>query len=153
MDPKEFQYLALKLAEHGAFPSEFRSAISRSYYAVYNYGFNILKELGFIIPTNSEAHKEVYLHFNNSGDTLLKEVATKIDNLRTKRNHADYYLDRTDVEKQHNAKAIVHSADRLINTIEKQCNGENRSQIIKSIKDWKKGPRIKRPTYQSPQKS
>ena len=146
MNPKEFQYLASKLAEHGAFPSEFRSAISRSYYAVYNFGFNLLKELGFIIPMNSEAHKQVYLHFNNSGDSVLKEVATKIDNLRTKRNHADYHLDRHDVEKKHNAKAYVYSADRLIKTMEKQCNGKNRSQIIKSIQDWKKRPRIKRPT-------
>ena len=138
MNPKEFQHLASRLAEHGAFPSEFRSAISRSYYAVYNLGFNLLKELGFIISMNSEAHKEVYLHFNYSGDSVLKEVAAKIDILRTKRNHADYYLDRDDVEKKQNAKAIVYSTDRLIKAMEKQCTGENRSQIIKSIKDWRK---------------
>lgn len=138
MNPKEFQHLALRLAEHGAFPSEFRTAISRAYYAVYNIGINLLKELGFTIANNHQAHKQVYYHFNNSGDSELIEVATKIDDLRTQRNHADYHLDRDDVEKKHNAKAHAHSADRLIKTMEKQCNGENRSQIINSIKDWKK---------------
>ena len=138
MNPKEFQYLASGLVEkNGAFPSEYRTAISRSYYAVYNLGINLLKEMGFPIPKNSEAHKQVYYHFNNSGDSKLIEVATKIDDLRTQRNHADYHLDRNDVEKKHNAKIHVHSADRLIKTMEKQCTGENRSQIIKSIKNWR----------------
>ena len=104
--------------------------------------------MGFSIPKNSEAHKQVYYHFNNSGDSELIEVAAKIDDLRTQRNHADYHLDRNDVEKKHNAKMHVHSADRLIKTMEKQCTGTggNRSQIIQSIKDWKKRPHIKRPT-------
>jgi len=138
MNPKEFQYFASGLVEHGVSAPQFRTAISRAYYAAFNLGFNLLKELGFNIANNHEAHKQVYYHFNNSGDSDLIEVATKIDYLRTKRNHADYHLDRDDVEKKHNAKAIVHSADRLIRTMEKQCNGENRSQIIKSIKDWRK---------------
>jgi len=138
MNPKEFQHLALRLAEHGAFPSEFRTAISRAYYAVYHIGINLLKELGFTIANNDQAHKQVYYHFNNSGDSELIEVATKIDDLRTQRNHADYHLERDDVEKKHNAKTHAHSADRLIKTMEKQCNGENRSQIIKSIEDWRK---------------
>ena len=138
MNPKEFQYFASGLVEHGVFASEFRTAISRSYYAVYNLGISLLKEMDFIIPVDSNAHKAVYYHFNNSGDSLLIEVATKIDDLRTKRNHADYDLDRPYVEKKQNAKAIVHSADRLIQTMEKQCTGKNRSQIIKSIQDWRK---------------
>lgn len=139
MNPKEFQYLASGLVEkNGAFPSEYRTAISRSYYAVYNLGINLLKEMDFTIPKRLNAHVFMPRYFNNSGDSDLIEVATKIDDLRTKRNHADYDLDRHDVEKKHNAKAIVHLAARLIKTMEKQCTGENRSQIIKSIKDWRK---------------
>ena len=138
MNPKEFQHLASRLAEHGVSASEFRTAISRAYYAAFNLGFNLLKELGFNIANNREAHKQVYYHFNNSGDSDLIEVATKIDDLRTNRNHADYHLDRDDVEKKQNVKAIVYSAARLIKTMEKQCTGENRNQIIKSIEGWRK---------------
>lgn len=139
MNPKEFQYLASGLVEkNGAFPSEYRTAISRSYYAVYNLGINLLKEMGFTIPEKIDAHVFMRRHFNNSGDIELIEAAEKIKDLKTKRKHADYDLDRHDVEKKHNAKTYVYSADRLIKTMEKQCNGKNRSQIIKSIKDWRK---------------
>ena len=138
MNPKEFQHLALRLAEHGAFPSEFRTAISRSYYAVFNLGVILLKELGFTIPNNQYAHEEVRRHFNNSGDNDLIELAAKIDDLRTQRNHADYDLDMHDVENKKNAKLYVHSAERLIKTMEKRCTGENCTQIKKSIEDWKK---------------
>ena len=137
MNPKDFQQLALGLAEHGAFPSEFRTAISRAYYAAFNLGFNLLNELDLTIANNHEAHKQVYYHFNNSEDSELIEVATKIDFLRTKRNHADYHLDRNDVENKQNAKAHVYLADRLINTMEKKLNGKNSNKIIKSMKKWR----------------
>ena len=145
MNPKEFQYLASGLVEkNGAFPSEYRTAISRSYYAVYNVGISLLKEMGFTIPKKLDAHVFMRRHFKFSGDIELIEAAEKIKYLKGKRNHADYELDRTDVEKQHNAKAHVYSADRLIKTMEKQCKGKNRSQIIKSMKDWRKTTSPKR---------
>ena len=137
MNPKEFQDLASRLAEYGAFPSDFRTAISRSYYAVYNLGISLLKEMGFTITNKIDAHVLMYRHFNNSGDIALIEAAEKINNLKAKRKHADYDLDRSDVEQKQNAKTIVHSADRLIQTMEKCCNGAKRGQIIKSIQDWK----------------
>ena len=137
MNPKEFQYLASRLAEHGEFPSDFRTAISRSYYAVYNLGISLLNEMGFPVPKTIDAHVLMRRHFDNSGDIELIEAAEKIKNLKTKRKHADYDLDRHDVEKKQNAKTIVHSADRLIQAMDKCCNGSNRGQIIKSIQNWK----------------
>ena len=83
MNPKEFQYFASGLVEHGVSASEFRTAISRSYYAVYNLGINLLKEMDFSIPKKSEAHEEMRRHFNNSGDVDLIEVAEKIKDLKT----------------------------------------------------------------------
>jgi len=138
MSPVEFQYLASRLAEHGAYPSEFRTAISRSYYAVFNLGISLLGEMGFLIIKNQYAHHEVYLHFNNSGDTDLIKVASKFGDLRTRRNHADYDLARDDVEKKETAKMLVYSAGRLIETMDKCCKGPKRGEIIKSIQDWKK---------------
>jgi uncharacterized protein (UPF0332 family) len=146
MDPKQFQYLASGLAEHGTSESEFRTAISRAYYAVFNLGVILLNELGFTIPKNQYAHEEVRRHFNNSGDNDLIELAIKIDDLRTKRNHADYDLDRHDVEEKQNAKKYVYLADRLIKILEERCTGNNCNQIIKSIEDWKKKLSSETPT-------
>ena len=138
MDSGQFQFLASRLAEKGAYPAEFRTAISRSYYAVFHLGLDLLGSMGFSIPQNAEAHKEVYRHLNNSGDTDLIKVAAKIDDLRTKRIHADYRLNRSDVESKENAKMFVYSAERIIETMRKCAQGNNRrALIIKNIEDWK----------------
>ena len=137
MDSRQFQFLASRLAEHGAYPAEFRTAISRSYYAVFHFGLDLLCGMGFSIPQNHVAHEQVYRHLNNSGDIALVKVATKMSELRTKRNHADYRLDRSDVESKENAKMFVQSAERIIETMKKYCQGKDRNQILKNINDWK----------------
>lgn len=137
MDPRQFQFLASRLAEHGAYPAEFRTAISRSYYAVFHLGLELLGNMGFNIPQNPNAHEEVYRHLNNSGDTDLIKVAVKMGDLRTKRIHADYRLNRPDVESKENAKMFVQSAERMIEIMKKCCQGKNRNQIIGNINDWK----------------
>lgn len=138
MDPRHFQYLAERLSEHGTYPAEFRSAVSRAYYAAFHLGLNNLNKMGFPIVQNREAHEEVYRHLNNSRDAELVRAASMMNDLRTKRNHADYELDRPDVEAQKNAKMIVQQAAKVIETIERRCNGENRSQIIDAMQDWRR---------------
>ena len=137
MNAKQFQFLASRLVEHGAYPVEFRTAISRSYYAAFHVGLEFLNEIGFSIKDNSTAHREVYWHFNNSGDEDLKKVATKINELRTKRNHADYQLKRTDIESKENAKLLVQSAERIIESIKKYSQVKDRKLITKNIHDCK----------------
>ena len=137
MEPRQFLYLAERLAEHGAFPVEFRSAISRAYYAAFHFGLILLREMGFSIVQNSSSHEEVYQHLNNSGDDELARAASKMNDLRTRRIHADYELNRADVEEKKNARMLVHQAARLIETIEKRCHSENRSKIIVAIQEWK----------------
>ena len=137
MEPRQFLYLAQKLAEHGAYPAEFRSAISRAYYAAFHFGLILLKEMGFSIVQNAFAHEKVYQHLNNSGDDQLSKAASKMNDLRTRRNHADYELNRSDVEEKKNARMLVQEAARLIETIEKRCHNENRSEIIAAIQEWK----------------
>ena len=137
MDPHQFLIWAQGRVRHGAYPVEFRSAISRAYYAVFQVGRNLLKEMGFNIAGNAPAHEEVYQHLRNSGDDELAKAASKMNDLRTRRNHADYRLDRSDVEKKENASMHVQQAARLIETIEKRCRTEKRSKITAAIQEWK----------------
>ena len=137
MDPHQFLYWAQGLAEHGAYPVEFRSAISRAYYAAFHVGVNVLKEMGFSIYQNASAHELVREHFSNSRDDELTKAASKMNDLKMKRNHADYELNRPDVEKKKNARMHVQQAARLIETIEKRCHSEKRSEIIIAIQEWK----------------
>ena len=137
MKPREFQYLAERFAEHGAYPAEFRSAISRAYYAAFHTGFSLLREMGFPIVQNPYTHEEVYRHLNNSGDADLAKAASKMNDLRTKRNHADYELNRSDVEKKDNAKMLVREAAGVIETVEERCHSKNRDKIKGAIQEWK----------------
>ena len=93
--------------------------------------------MGFSIVQNAFAHEEAYRHLNNSGDDELAKAASKMNDLRTRRIHADYELNRADVEEKNNARMLVHQAARLIETIERRCNSEGRNQIIEAIQDWK----------------
>jgi len=93
--------------------------------------------MGFPIVQNQDAHQAVYRHLNNSRDGELVKAASMMNDLRTRRNHADYELDRHDVEEQKNAKMLVRQAAKLIEIIERRCNSETRRQIIEAIQDWK----------------
>jgi len=137
MDPHQFLIWAQGRAEHGAYPVEFRSAISRAYYAAFHVGRNVLKKMGFSIYQNATGHEEVYQHLCNSGDDELAKAASKMNDLRAIRNNADYKLNRSDVEKKRNARMHVQQAERLIETIEKRCQSEKRSEIIIAIQEWK----------------
>ena len=137
MEPRQFLYLAQRLALHGTDPVEFRSAISRAYYAAFHVGLTLLREMGFSIYQNASAHELVPEHLSNSGDNELVKAAIKMRDLRTRRIHADYKLNRSAVEKKNNASMLVQLASRLIETIEKRCHNENRSQIIEAIQDWR----------------
>ena len=137
MDSHQFLIWAQGRAEHGAYPVEFRSAISRAYYAAFHVGLNVLKEMGFSIYQNASAHELVREYLSNSGDDELAKAAIKMNDLRTRRNHADYKLNRSDVEKKENARLHVQQAARLIETIEKRCQSENRGEIIEAIQEWK----------------
>ena len=138
MNPREFQHLASRLAEKGNFPSEFRTAISRSYYAVYNVGVELLKGMGFSPKEGPGGHGDVSDHFNYSGEPAVTRVASQMIDLAARRRHADYKLRRNDVEKKLTAVTLVHQAERMIETLDKTCFGDKREQIIESIRDWKR---------------
>lgn len=135
MKPREFEYLAARLAERGTHPSEFRTAISRAYYAVYNVGVELLREMGVTPIEGPGGHGDVRRYFNYSGNSDVKKVASQMADLAASRVHADYHLDRNDVENKKKAKALVHQATRMIETLTKCCTGQRRDQIIKSIQE------------------
>ena len=61
MEPQQFLYLAQGLVENGAFPVEYRNAISRAYYSVFNAGYIHLESMGFPLPKNTPTNKEEIL--------------------------------------------------------------------------------------------
>lgn len=138
MKAREFQYLASNLAEYGRSPSQYRTAISRTYYAAYNRSVELLENSNITIDKSAEGHQQVYLYFNNSGNKELQEVAQKLSGLRVKRNRADYRLDNPDVESKKNAKLTVQDTERILKTLDRVFSGKDSDQIVAAIRDYRR---------------
>ncbi len=137
MDPREFHRLASQLVG-GTSPAEFRTAISRAYYATYNVAVEILEDMGFRISKGPAGHGEVQNRLSNSGDAEVMRVGSQLTDLHSRRIQADYRLDRTDVENIKTARALVEQARRMIQTLDECRSGSQRAQIIAAIQDWER---------------
>src|SRR6185503_2773546 len=91
MDPRDFRTLAVVLVKPGA-PANNRTAIGRAYYAAFNVALNHLRAEGFQIKQNNSAHEEVTRHLAWSNDADVQRAGSQIQDLRGKRNKADYKL-------------------------------------------------------------
>ena len=137
MDPREFHRLASQLVG-GTTPAEFRTAISRAYYAVYNVAVQILEEMGFRINRGPAGHGEVQNRLGNSGETEVMKIGSQLTDLHSRRIHADYRLDRTDVENEKTVRTLVEQAGRMIRTLDGCRSSPRRAQIIAAIRDWER---------------
>jgi uncharacterized protein (UPF0332 family) len=113
MDANEFLSFAGRLTlapKSGA--SDYRSAISRSYYAVYHLARQVLRDrLSFHCHDDNE-HIWVYQHFYNCTGTA-KEVGRLLNNLHEARKKADYNLDDGSVERQAQAQFELERATKI----------------------------------------
>jgi hypothetical protein len=119
MDSRDF----FKLAEQSvvartAGAAHFRTAIGRAYYSAFNFGSQILGELGFPPAENAHGHNQTVRLFQQSGDPALEAAAGILGDLYTLRLKADYQLKRTDVEKMKVAQAAVESADSIFGDLD-----------------------------------
>ncbi len=132
---REFQKLASELVKRNE-PAEIRTAISRAYYATHNVGAEILTGMDFEIVEGAGGHGDVWNRLSNSGDSEVMRVGSQLSNLHTTRIHADYWLNRKEVENQKTGQALVKQANRMIQILDEYYSEPKRTQIIKAIQDW-----------------
>ena len=135
MDPRDFHRLASELAK-GNSPAEIRTAISRTYYATFHVGAQILRGLGFRISTGSSGHGDVWKRLNNSGDLEVTKVGSKLGDLQGIRIDADYKLNDPNPEKPKTAQFWVQQAENMLRVLETCKNDPLKTQIISAIKKW-----------------
>jgi uncharacterized protein (UPF0332 family) len=88
---RDFLPLAKQLAS-GTTEAEWRTSVSRSYYAAFHVTRELLAALGFVVPRDDKAHHHLYMRLNNCGHISVKTAAGKLFALRRRRNQADYDL-------------------------------------------------------------
>ena len=135
MDPREFYILASRLSA-GPGPAEFRSAVSRAYYAAFHIGSQLLDALGFKVSAGSGGHGEVRNHLHNCGDPEVMAAISKLGGLHSKRIRADYHFDKTDVENPKTVEGLIKDAGNIIRALDECFVEPKKTQVTKSMREW-----------------
>jgi len=139
MNPRAYHELAERLVSSPApAPADCRAAISRAYYAAFNVGAELLRAAGFPVGRGAGAHGEVRHCLANCGDADVALAVSRLGDLHTDRNRADYHMERADVERQVKARAAVHIAAEIIRTFDAAFGGSSRGQLQLAIQAWRR---------------
>jgi uncharacterized protein (UPF0332 family) len=117
---------------------DLRSAVSRSYYAVFHSFREWLLQHGLDIGKGGSAHSNLYFGLNNCGEAAVARIAGRIDFLRGDRVDADYDLayrqQSSDAQSSvSEAEAIVADFQLLLQTIKPQLIADGAKRHLKSI--------------------
>jgi hypothetical protein len=115
MDPREFLAVAEEWSV-GAREAEWRSAMSRAYYAAFHVAIRMFRRAGFTVPRGDQAHGYVWLRLANAGHPDVITTGNELNELRRDRNRADY--DLADPFFQRLAIGGVTVADRVVQLLE-----------------------------------
>ena len=120
----------------GASEAEWRSAVSRAYYAAFHEARDLLRDLGFASPRGDQAHAYLWLRLSNCGNAQVQLAGSDLNTLRRERNRADYDLDRT----MGHADALlqVQAAERIIQILDTADSEPTRTQITEAMRSYER---------------
>lgn len=115
MNPRDILEVADSLVA-GVKEAEWRSAVSRAYYAAFHVARQLLLQCGFAVPRGDQAHGYLWLRVSNAGQADVQIAGNNLNHLRQIRNWADYDLDRP--LDQDTALELVQTAEDIIHILE-----------------------------------
>lgn len=131
MDFRDFLALA-KALKSGASEAEWRSAVSRAYYAAFHVARHLLQDLGFTVPRADRAHAYLSLRLSNSGQVDVMRAGQDLNDLRQQRNRADY--DERQSYTHATAAFVVQTAEEIIQVLDAASNAPIRTSITDAMK-------------------
>jgi hypothetical protein len=137
MEGKEFLIAAQKLAQM-RFEAAIRSAYSRAYYAAFNAGTRLLRDLGFIVPKDAAAHDHLYHRLNNAGMAEIMNIAGRLKDLRQKRIHADYDMESRSFQSHTECELDIARAKLIITQLESCYQPPLRNQLKDGIQEYER---------------
>lgn len=135
MNFRDYLALARALAS-GTTEAEWRSAVSRAYYAAFHVARLLLLGLRFRVPQADRAHGYLRLRLSNAGHAATMTAGSRLLLLRRQRNWADYD-DRRIITK---AEAIqnVQEAEEIIRALDAATIDPVRTQITDAMKIYER---------------
>jgi hypothetical protein len=85
MNWRDFLILAARLAA-GNNEADWRTAVSRAYYAAFHVARPLFSDLGFTVPRADRAHQYLVYRLSNSGDAAVEQAGRDPETLRRLRN-------------------------------------------------------------------
>jgi uncharacterized protein (UPF0332 family) len=144
--PDAFLVLAEKLLL-GVTEEEWRSGISRAYYAAFHSARDFMQGLGFQVPQAEQAHGYLWMRLSNSGHAPLDNVGSDLNLLRSERNFADYELTRDLAQ----AAAVrqVQVAREIMEALDDCAVEPTRTQVRDGMRDYERNV-LRTGTWQGP---
>src|SRR5207247_11355215 len=120
----------------GTSEAEWRSAISRAYYAAFHAARQFMEDLSFLVPRGEQAHAYLWLRLSNCGDHQLQIAGSRLNVLRSQRNRSDYELSIN----VHQASGLVQVqvAAEIVQIIEGTNQAPTRAQVTDTIKAYER---------------
>jgi uncharacterized protein (UPF0332 family) len=126
MNWREFLALAGRLATEAA-EADWRSALSRAYYAAFHVARRLLADLNFTVPRADRAHQYLIFRLSNCGEPAVEQAGRDLETLRRLRNRADY--DEAPPCTQPQAVAAVRRAEDVIRQLDSARSDPPRTRI------------------------
>lgn len=114
MNPTAFLDVAYLLLE-GESEAEWRSAVSRGYYAAFHVARQLLNACGFVMPL-TDPHAFIIRRLSNAKYPEVVEAGWRFSDLRANRNWADYDLDNP--ISQNTAGDLLLTAAKIIEMLQ-----------------------------------
>jgi uncharacterized protein (UPF0332 family) len=126
MNWRDFLLLATRLAT-GTTEADWRTSVSRAYYAAFHVARRLLADLQFMVPRADRAHQYLVYRLSNSGEAAVEQAGRDLDTLRRLRNRADY--DEIPALTQSQATAVVQLAESIIQALDAARQEPARTRI------------------------
>jgi uncharacterized protein (UPF0332 family) len=132
---RDYLALATTLAA-GTSEAEWRSAISRAYYAAFHVARELLLSLGFRVPQAERGHSYLWLRLANAGVADVRIAGNRLNALRGQRNRADYASHPS--VPQATAANEVKNAEDIIQALDAAAVEPIRTQITDALKVYER---------------
>ena len=135
MDARTFLSTADQLAQ-GATEADWRSAVSRAYYAVFHVARQLFTACNFTVPRADRAHSYLWMGLCNCGEAAVQRAGAALDALRRLRNHADYDVARPLL--QATALTQVQNARQVLQALDAAAQEPLKTQITDAMKIYER---------------
>lgn len=135
MDFRDYLNLAVALV-NGSTEAEWRSAVSRAYYAAFHVARQLLTSLNFAVPLAERAHGYLWLRLANAGHADVRNAGNRLNALRRERNRADYDAHISVI--QSIARTHVRRAEEIIQALDAAAIDPVRTQITDAMKIYER---------------